>query len=110
MAKTIPATPDNLRVGPDYTPFHPRQEGDPPVETHRVLVDGHPGWGGIGTFGRYSLALVIDFDPPHPRFGEQFGTKYFRFDPEEPGLVHWGFEGETLRIELVVDDEAPAGG
>jgi hypothetical protein len=43
------------------------------------------------------MRVVLRFDPPHPEFGAEFGTDYFKI--EQPGVLSWGFEGRSFRIE-----------
>ena len=44
--------------------------------------------------------MVILFDKPHPRWGENFTTKYFLFDC--PGKMVWGHNGECMDIDAVL--------
>ena len=47
-----------------------------------------------------SPKIVIVFDKLHPRWGEYFTTKYFRF--EEPGKMQWGHQGENMSIDALL--------
>jgi hypothetical protein len=46
--------------------------------------------------GGYSTRLNIVLESPHPDFGVEFGTKYFRFIA--PGLVEWGHDGKRFNV------------
>ena len=96
-----PATENDILVINDRHGFDENPNLDPPI-LHDVLVDGHPAKAGVGSFGMYSTRILLLFDPPHPEFGDEFGTKYFMFDDNVPGLVNWGHEGKSFRIELIV--------
>lgn len=45
--------------------------------------------------------IVIDFEKENPEWPEGFGTKYFFFKDEEPGVLHWGHDGRSMRIEHI---------
>lgn len=67
-----------------------------------VLVDGHPARCYLSSPAWRSEGIIIEFDPPHPKFGEQFGTGYYRF--LAPGLLGWGHDGEVMEVVLAIDD------
>ena len=50
--------------------------------------------------GGYSTRLTLQLEAPHPDFGIDFGTKYFRF--LEPGLVEWGHDGKQFTVLKIV--------
>ena len=60
----------------------------------RVIVDGYSAL----CYIRDSLSekIVILFDADHPRWGEYFTTKYYRFI--EPGQMLWGHDKEIMEI------------
>jgi hypothetical protein len=97
---TKPATEEDLKIANDHHILDEAPASSPPI-LHDVLVDGVPGRAGIGALGGWSDCILLVFDPPHPEYGERWGTKHFSFDMTEPGLVHWGHEGATLRVEIV---------
>jgi hypothetical protein len=99
--KTCPATEIDLIVQNDNHGFDQNPSLEPPM-MHDVLVDGQPAKAGVGSFGAYSTRIVLVFDPPHPKWGNEFSTKYFIFNDKEPGVVKWGHEGKTFNIEKIV--------
>ena len=85
---------------------HAMNPGDgTPYELRPALVDGIPALAGIDAFGGYSERIRIDFDHPHAKLGPGFQTKYFTIRNEEPGICHWGHDGESFTIEIFVDDD-----
>ena len=50
-----------------------------------VIIDGIKAKAAIGTFGTWSERISIKFEKKHPRFGDEFTTKYFMLD--EPGVL-----------------------
>lgn len=101
MAQTTrPATEDDLRISNDSHILDEAGVTPEPI-LHDVLVDGVPGKAGVGAMGGWSDCIMLEFDPPHPELGDRWGTKHFSFDPDDPGLVHWGHEGKTFRVEVV---------
>jgi len=97
-----PATEQDLIIQNDDHKLHPRSDGAP-YTLHDVLVDGHRGKAGVGSLGLWSERILLVFDPPHEKYGEEWMTKYFMFDEEDPGLVRWGHNGESFRLDLIVD-------
>jgi hypothetical protein len=97
--ETIPATEESLTLQIDDHPMaNPRPlQLSPP---HAVIVDGIPGTAAVGSMGGYSTRLNIVLESPHPDFGVEFGTKYFRFIA--PGLVEWGHDGKRFNVLKVV--------
>jgi len=100
--KTRPAKEKDLIVTNDQHGFDQKPSLEPPI-MHDVLVDGHPAKAGVGSFGGYSTKIVVLFDPPHPEWGLEFGTKYFMFDENEDGIVNWGHDGRNFRIEIIME-------
>ena len=95
---TIPATEENLslevdRHMMDTQSTEPLPDPSPP---HPVIVDGIRGEAAIGCFGTWSTRISIVLEEEHPELGKEFMTKYFRFT--EPGVVHWGHNGQSFRI------------
>ena len=76
------------------------QRGD--SEPINVLVDGHPATCCQGDFGTHSTRLQLLFNPPHPKWGEGFVTKYYRF--VEPGKLELR-TGETVAICKLVPEQ-----
>ena len=70
-----------------------------------TLVDGIPSRTGIDPFGTYSERIRILFDHNHDELGREFQTKRFVIRNEEPGICHWGDRGQSLAIEVFVDDD-----
>ncbi len=70
-----------------WQPAVPTSEVHPVVNSDPipVMVDGHAATCCMGDFGTHSRRLWISFDPHHPRWGEGFRTKYYRF--VEPGKL-----------------------
>ena len=56
----------------------PGHNPGPPVLTD-VLVDGVPAKAGIGVFGTWSERIVLFFENEHPKYGKEWGTKYYMF-------------------------------
>ena len=54
----------------------PGHNPGPPVLTD-VLVDGVPAKAGIGVFGTWSERIVLFFENEHPKYGKEWGTKYY---------------------------------
>ena len=81
----------------------PSDAPSPPIMTD-VLVDGVPAKAGIGFFGTWSERIVLIFEEDHPKYGTEWGTKYYMFDQENPGKVNWGHYGESFRIEIIETD------
>ncbi len=67
-----------------------------------VLVNGHPATCCRGDFGTHSTRLQLLFDPPHPKWGEGFVTKYYRF--MEPGKLELR-TGESVEICKLVPEQ-----
>ncbi|CAI8197638.1 MAG: Uncharacterised protein [Methanobacteriota archaeon] len=83
----------------------PGHNPGPPVLTD-VLVDGVPAKAGIGVFGTWSERIVLFFENEHPKYGKEWGTKYYMFDENEPGKVNWGHNGDSFRIEIIETDQS----
>jgi len=67
------------------------------IESIRILVDNYPARCYIRAATDVgSTKIWIIFDEKHPQHGDEFGTKYFRF--EEPGKMQWGHSGEHMTI------------
>ena len=67
------------------------------IESIRILVDNYPARCYIRAATYVgSTKIWIKFDEKHPQHGDEFGTKYFRF--EEPGKMQWGHSGEHMTI------------
>ncbi|RJV01449.1 MAG: hypothetical protein DWC06_02560 [Candidatus Poseidoniales archaeon] len=100
--ETIPATEESLMIENDVHPF---DEDLPKTvnffeQMHPVLVDGIKGKACTGTLGTYSDRIRINLEEEHPELGTDFQTKYFIF--KEPGLVLWGHNESTFKIEKIV--------
>ena len=74
--------------------------GNDEIRMVRVTVDGCLASCFLHDRVCYSTKLVILFDKPHPRWGENFTTKYFLFDC--PGKMVWGHNGECMDIDAVL--------
>ena len=72
------------------------------IEPLDVIVDGHPATCMIVAVAWRSTGIVISFNPPHPRWGNEFGTKYFLF--QQPGVMKWGHDGETMQITHFINE------
>ena len=97
--RTIPATEEDLVIDNDIHPMDP----NPPEELspgHPVIVDGIRGEARVGSLGGYSERIGIVLEEEHPDLGKDFRTKYFRFI--SPGVVEWGYEGKTFKIQKIV--------
>ena len=81
----------------------PGHNPGPPIMTD-VLIDGVPARAGIGFFGTWSQRIALVFEDEHPKYGKEWGTKYYMFDENEPGKVCWGHNGESFRIEIIETD------
>lgn len=46
--------------------------------------------------GFASDKVVIEFAVDHPTWGRTFATKYFWMD--EPGVLHWGHDGQVISL------------
>jgi len=101
---TRPAEEIDLKIPNDVNPFDPNASTEPP-KLFKVLIDGKPGLAGIGSLSGYSERILLVFDEPHPEFGEEFMTKYFMFDNNEPGLLLWGHQNRSFKIDLIIEDE-----
>lgn len=98
--ETIPATEESLQLEVDD---HPMNTPRPPRLSafHPVLIDGIEGTAAVGSMGGYSTRLAIQLEAPHPDFGIDFSTKYFRF--LEPGIVEWGHDGKQFTVLKIVE-------
>lgn len=86
MSGKLPVKEDEIpTIGP---------EGD--IQPLKVTVDGIEGSCFISSDGWSSDKIIIKFETPHPKLGEDFGTKYFRFTKD--GLMQWGHDGEEVEI------------
>ena len=74
--------------------------GNDERRTVRVTVDGHSAECFLHDRVFYTTKVVILFDEDHPRWGEYFTTKYFMFN--EPGKMHWGHNGECMKMEAIL--------
>jgi len=100
--KTRPAKEEDLIV-PNGN--HAMSPGDgTPYELRQALVDGLPAKAGIDAFGGYSERIRIEFEQAHEQLGPGFQTKYFMIRSEEPGVCHWGHNGDSFTIEVFVDE------
>ena len=99
---TEPATETSLAVENDSHGFEENPNTEAPI-MHDVLVDGIPAKAGVGSFGMYSTRIVLLFDPPHPKWGNEFATKRFMIEEDNPGVLKWGHEGESFNIEKIVE-------
>ena len=86
----------------DSNPFVPNQ-GKELSPLFDVMVDGITGKAGVGCFGGYSTRIVIELDEEHPELGTSFATKYFIFDENKKGLVHWGHDNKSFTIKKKKD-------
>ena len=46
-----------------------------------------------------STKIAIDFEKENSEWPEGFTTKYFFFKDDEPGVLHWGHDGRSMRID-----------
>lgn len=99
---TQPATEASLIVTNDRHGFDQNPNYEAPI-MHKVLVDGEPALAGIGSFGAYSERIVLAFDPPHEEWGQEFATKYFRIEKDNPGILTWGNDGRSFRIDIIIE-------
>ena len=97
---TIPATEEVLQLDIDD---HPMADERPRELSpfHPVVIDGIVGTAAVGSMGGYSTRLALTLETPHPDFGMEFRTKYFRF--LEPGVVMWGHDGKQFNIQKIVE-------
>tara|TARA_B100001741_G_scaffold159009_1_gene131439 strand:- start:180 stop:551 length:372 start_codon:yes stop_codon:yes gene_type:complete len=95
---TIPATEENLTLEVDRHMMDSQSKEPLPEPTppYSVLVDGIRGEAAVGCFGTWSTRISIVLEEEHPELGKEFMTKYFQFT--EPGVVHWGHDGQSFRI------------
>tara|TARA_B100000405_G_scaffold293554_1_gene245929 strand:- start:819 stop:1190 length:372 start_codon:yes stop_codon:yes gene_type:complete len=95
---TIPATEENLTLEVDRHMMDSQSKEPLPEPTppYSVLVDGIRGEAAVGCFGTWSTRISIVLEEEHPELGKEFMTKYFQFT--EPGIVHWGHDGQSFRI------------
>jgi hypothetical protein len=100
--KTEPATEASLVVENDNHGFDENPNPEAPI-MHDVLVDGTRAKAGVGSFGTYSTRIVLLFDPPHSKWGNEFTTKDFNIDKDNPGVLKWGHNGESCNIEKIVE-------
>ena len=98
--KTRPAKEVDLVIPNDSHMMNPSTDSSPYI-LQDVLVDGHRGKAGVGALGTWSDRILLVFDPPHPKYGKEWATKYFLFDENKPGLVRWGHYGESFQLELI---------
>jgi hypothetical protein len=42
--------------------------------------------------------IIILFEKSHPKYGNEFMTKYFEF--KEPGKMNWGHSTEFMHIKI----------
>ncbi len=71
-------------------------ENEEEIEPLRVIVDGIEGQCFISFNGWNSEKIVIQLSSPHPKIGDGFWTKYFRFPRE--GVMQWGHNGDEVEI------------
>ena len=95
---------EDLHVPNDRGMMDPPGHNPGPTILTDVLVDGVPAKAGIGVFGTWSERIVLIFENEHPKYGKEWGTKYYMFDENEPGKVNWGHDGESFRIEIIETD------
>ena len=67
-----------------------------PIEGLPVFADGQPAQIFVVDRGFASDKIAIEFESPHPRFGDVFATKYYYW--AEPGELAWGHEGQTIQL------------
>ena len=103
--KTRPALSDEDLLIPNDRGMmdSPGHNPGPPIMAD-VLIDGVPAKAGIGFFGTWSQRITLVFEKEHPKYGKEWGTKYYMFDENEPGKVCWGHNGESFRIEIIETD------
>ena len=51
----------------------------------------------IRDFG--SDKIAIEFEKENPEWPEGFTAKYFFFKDDEPGVLHWGHDGRSMKID-----------
>jgi hypothetical protein len=61
-----------------------------------VYADGVPAQIFVIDRGFASDKIAIEFEVPHPRFDDFFGTKYFYWS--KPGELGWGHDGEIIHV------------
>lgn len=67
-----------------------------PVEGLPVYADDQPAQIFVVDRGFASDKIAIEFESPHPRFGDVFATKYYYW--AEPGELAWGYERQTIQL------------
>ena len=65
----------------------------------KAYVDGQPALIAVVERDWGSDKIVIDFEKENTEWPEGFGTKYFIFKDDEPGVLHWGHEGRSMKVE-----------
>ena len=100
---TRPAKEEDLIVPNGNHAMNP-SDGTP-YKLRPALVDGMPANVGVDAFGGYSERIRIVFEQEHAIHGHGFQTKYFMIHDKQPGICHWGHQGESFKIEVYVDDD-----
>ena len=65
----------------------------------KAYIDDQPALIAVVEIDWGSDKIVIDFEKENSEWPEGFWTKYFFFKDDEPGVLHWGHEGKSMRIE-----------
>lgn len=62
-----------------------------------VFADGLPAQVFVVDRGFASDKLAIEFEAPHPQWGDTFATKHYGM--MQPGRLDWGYDGRWIRLE-----------
>ena len=77
----------------------PIDSGQEQFEPLQLTVDGHPAKGLITDRVGWSTRIVLLFEQPHPKFGNEFMTKKFFIEPA--GYLNYGYEQKPLRLKRI---------
>jgi len=67
-----------------------------PFEGLPVYADDQPAQIFVVDRGFASDKIAIEFESPHPLFGDVFATKYYYW--AEPGELAWGYERQIIQL------------
>ena len=65
----------------------------------KAFVDDKPALIAIVEQDWGSTKIAIHFEDKDQNEERVFATKYFFFKEDEPGVLHWGHDGDTMKIE-----------
>ena len=62
----------------------------------KVIIDNITAKIEFGYFGTFSERILINFESPHPEYGNSFTTKYYTIQSDK-STITWGHDNKVIK-------------